>query len=262
MGRTSAKEKKRLLRAALTDLYKTPKKWRFYKELMRIGHETKSQKEARQRRFRFSQFPCKSRVEKEAAEKQRLIRVKNLTDRMNATVRVSALNRIEGKPLYFTETLTRKQMCDCLEHMSDLVTGERKNRNGTTKLQRTINLIDKKELEEKIRIFKIIKHPENGEISSLAESLKAKVKKIFSDPRVLDVIEGDEYGFKFNTKEALSALSRYYSIPLPDGYQDTLTIRIKDLVKGCWYEDRFLDRGSMFTPAIKYAVLDETHFIK
>uniref|UniRef100_A0A1I7UYD8 BTB_2 domain-containing protein n=1 Tax=Caenorhabditis tropicalis TaxID=1561998 RepID=A0A1I7UYD8_9PELO len=90
----------------------------------------------------------------------------------------------------------------------------------------------------------------------LGEYLKKKVRKLFVDPDILDVVDGDRYAFDFTTKDCLLALETYYRTNnAPDkGNGDHLSIKIREFVTSCYYVARNQNKDFVINDKLKFAM--------
>uniref|UniRef100_A0A1I7UEU1 Phosphoprotein n=1 Tax=Caenorhabditis tropicalis TaxID=1561998 RepID=A0A1I7UEU1_9PELO len=96
--------------------------------------------------------------------------------------------------------ISSKQLKDILEVMAELTPPDEVTRNGIKNFTATVNAIDSKEVEEKLKYNNIKCHFFSDKMSAV-DYLKRKICKILKDDKIRDVIDSNRFGFKFSTKE-------------------------------------------------------------
>ncbi|EGT57318.1 hypothetical protein CAEBREN_17145 [Caenorhabditis brenneri] len=221
-------------------------------QINRIGQETPEEREERRRVVREIQMEHKTQSERDRAEKKRLAKIKRAEKRLNSVVDVfgADLDKIKKNP-EASSLLTARQFSRCLEVMAECVGKDQLSEDGHPDIQNTVKEIDVETLNKSLKSAGI-KAAFFCDNKTPAEYLKKRVRKLFVDDNILDVLDGDRYGFEFNTKDCLNALVNYYNEN--SNAKKRLTVKIRPFVTCSYYVARGNDSNFKLNDDLKYAM--------
>ncbi|EGT48770.1 hypothetical protein CAEBREN_02638 [Caenorhabditis brenneri] len=246
-------------------------------QINRIGQETPEEREERRRVVREIQMEHKTQSERDRAEKKRLAKIKRAEKRLNSVVDVfgADLDKIVSffecghpgtrrcgqtdnwkasllkKNPEAPSLLTARQFSRCLEVMAECVGKDQLSEDGHPDIQNTVKEIDVETLNKSLKSAGI-KAAFFCDNKTPAEYLKKRVRKLFVDDNILDVLDGDRYGFEFNTKDCLNALVNYYNEN--SNAKKRLTVKIRPFVTCSYYVARGNDSNFKLNDDLKYAM--------
>ncbi|CAL2049956.1 unnamed protein product [Caenorhabditis brenneri] len=220
-------------------------------QMARIGEETPEEREERRRVIREFQMEHMSRSEREKAEKKRLSEIKKADKRLSVVIDFFYRDKKKIKAIRNGPSLlTACQFSRCLELLADCVKKDEVSEDGKMDIVKTVNSIDVDLLNKRLNSA-LIGEFFCGDMTP-AEYLKKKLRKIFRDKDILDVLDGHHYAFDFNTKDHIHALVNFYNDH--KNVRKNLDIDIRRFVACAYYVARANDAKFSLNGKLKYAM--------
>ncbi|CAO4375245.1 unnamed protein product [Caenorhabditis nigoni] len=247
-------------REAMEYIANLPNKVQAVNAILNQGNETKEEREERRRVIREIKSGLKTKEEKDQAERR--IQKKNKALRARLAIDIHAFEKDEKKasdadlPL-----ITCRQFASLLGVMVEFAPEGKKSdlESGSVDFLAQIGEIDEEAMEKKLKYG-----PKRSAFytrnKTITDYLKQKVRTFLKSDDILDVLNGERYGFEFSTKECLQVLVTYFTSNKPkrdDGSSaKPLAINIKKLVASAYYTTRSAKKEIPINEDLRMALFD------
>ncbi|KAF1758845.1 hypothetical protein GCK72_015305 [Caenorhabditis remanei] len=265
----AAKDQK--FRDNLKYLDEMPQTQKALEMMLRMGNETKEEKEERQKMMREMRDELKTKEEIDREEKKRIRQKERMEKMLKTVVKVFDVDAQKLRSLVEADKKNERtrltsaprliscnQLSRFLEVMADLIPNE-KGSEGEVDYRRQIKCIDSVEFDKRIESCGI-RGDFYKEDKTTAEYLKKKVRKILLEPAILDVFDDNVFGFDFSTKDCINALENYFSLNAPDKdnglTSKALHIKIHQFIRSCHHVARSQNPKFQLNERLKMALFD------